>query len=586
MLKGRFRDGLACRLRAGKLRFCVSILTGVECSLGGWSPLTSVGPAARQDHSMVWDAATQSALMFGGQAGNMFLYFDDLWRYSVRMHSWANIAALGPRPRYGHTAVWDSHSSAMLVLGGKHVGEVFKELWQFTSGPDSWELLSPPSEPRARAYHSAAWDDGNRAMIVFGGEDGEILSDLQRYSVVANSWAASTAVGPEGRMRHTAVWDGVTGSMLLLGGWNGVRYLSDLWRYDGWSARWFEPSVAGPLPRAGHAAAWDPVSLSLKVFGGVQNASSSLSYDAGLCKYNLLVGWTQLQPDPLLPSPSGRSDMAMVWDATSRSLLVFGGVNGTYIGDTWRYVASPTTAPPIVRCRLGQPCLLDLSSNTSRLTVKSCDSDAQPAADVNAPRLLDAEPGTYYICQCGVLQNCNQTAEFSEVAGLFIAEGPFANQSAQCFLGFTCKIDIWKGVGISTDDKLVLRKTCGSGTTTAYSGSAVLIQLNEPTHTFSLDLGRLADGEPEDVEICWCPASSSCASSEDFAVVALKLQILCPPGQYQTDTGCQPCPEDHYCAGGSTKLKCPVGSTALIGSSLVLRTCEHIQGCIGLVMDL
>ena len=230
----------------------------VECSLDAWSQLTLVGPTARHDHSMVWDAATQSALMFGGQAGNMFRYFDDLWRYSVRLHSWASIAAPGPGPRHGHTAVWDSHSRAMLVLGGKHLGEVFKQVWQFTSDTESWELLRPASEPRARAYHSAAWDDSNRVMIVFGGEDVEMLSDLQIYSRVANQWAASAAVGPERRMRHTAVWDGVTGSMLLLGGWNGIRYLSDLWRYDGWSGQWFELLGAGPLPRAGHAASWDP----------------------------------------------------------------------------------------------------------------------------------------------------------------------------------------------------------------------------------------------------------------------------------------------------------------------------------------
>ena len=326
------------------------------------------------------------------------------------------------------------------------------------------------------------------------------------------------------------------------------------------------------------------------VFGGVQNTSNNLSYDVGLYKYSLLAGWTEIHTDPLLPSPSGRSDMAMVWDASSRSLVVFGGFNGTYIGDTWRYVASPTTAPPIVRCRLGQPCLLDLGSNTSGLTVKStCDPDAPPAADVNAPRVPDAEPGTYYICQCGVLQPCNHTADFNEVAGLFIAEGPFPNQAADCFIGLACKIPRWMGVGISAHDKLVLRKTCGSGTATAYGGAAVLVGRDGPMHTFSLDLGWLADGEPEDVEICWCPASSSCASSEDFSVVALKLQILC---QYRTDTGCRPCPEDHYCAGdGSAKLQCPVGSTALAGSSRALRTCEHIawalrQGLIGLFRDL
>ena len=543
----------------------------MNCSLDAWSILTSDGPAARQDHSMVWDPATQSALVFGGQAASVFQYFNDLWRYSWPLRSWMQISASGPGPRYGHSAVWDPQSRAMLVMGGKHLSDAFKELWLFSSDLEIWELLSAESEPPARAYHSAIWDETARVMIIFGGENAEVLSDLHMYSVVGNKWTMSDASGPGARARHTAVWDGVTRWMLIFGGWSGDRYLSDLWRYDRWSGRWAELSAAGPLPRAGHGASWDPVSLSLLIFGGVQNTSGALSYDSGLYNYSLLAGWTELRPDPQLQSPSSRSDMLMVWDATSKGLLVFGGYNSSYLSETWRYVVSSTVAPPIVRCYLGQPCLLHLGSSSSTLAVKdACLSDTQPAADVDAQQVLHAEPGTYHICQCPS-QPCDQMADFNQVAGFFIAEGPFSNQSAECFLGSSCKIHSWIGVGISADDHLVLRKSCHSTDTSAYSGVAILVEFDLVTYTFTLDLGHLAVDHPEDVELCWCPSSIACTSTEDFIVVALRLQILCPPGQHQSDAGCLPCPADHYCTGGSAKHKCPVGSTALVGSGQLLR---------------
>ena len=562
--------------------FVLSVVAGVECATDAWSNLGSVGPVHRQDHSMVCDASTQSMLVFGGQASGTFRYFDELWRYSWPLNSWAQIFASGPGPRFGHSAVWDPHSRSMLVLGGKHLSEANAELWAFASDLQTWERLSPAS--RARAYHSATFDDSRRAMLVFGGEDTEVLGDLHIYNVVENHWLASTASGPGPRTRHSALWDSITGSMLMLGGWNGFQYLAELWRYDAWAKSWSEVLVAGPWPRAGHGAAWDPVSLSLLVFGGVQNVSGNLSYDHRLYSYSLLAGWTELQLNPQLPRPSGRSDMAMAWDARSRILLVSGGFDGSYLEETWRYIASDTlaTATPIVRCQLGQPCLLNLSRNSSeQLMVKRRCSDldaiegvshplAQSAADADAPFLWVAEPGAYHMCQCGPSQPCNHPAEFAEAVGIFIAEGPFSNQSAECFMGSPCRINSWIGVGISTDDSLVLRSSCSSPDTSAYSEAAVLVQFNQSIDSFSLDLGRLATGKTEVVELCWCPASGLGADVLDFVVVALRLHIQCPPGQYESETLCLPCPGNQYCPGGRAMLSCPTGSTALVGSSPLL----------------
>ena len=74
----------------------------------------------------------------------------------------------------------------------------------------------------------------------------------------------------------------------------------------------------------------------------------------------------------------------------------------------------------------------------------------------------------------------------------------------------------------------------------------------------------------EVVKLCWCPASGLGADVLDFVVVAPRLHIQCPPGQYESETLCLPCPGNHYCPGGCAMLSCPIGSTALVGSSPLL----------------
>ena len=181
---------------------------GVQCQTDAWSDFSTVGPAGRQDHTMVWDPESQSALLFAGHASGAFLFFSDLWRYSWLSRDWAEINALGgPSSRSGHTAVWDAASHSMLVFGGQHNG-FYGDLWQFRAQLMSWELLTQAR--MARAYHSAAWDQAGRAMYVFGGENIGVLADLDRYSLAENVWWTSTASGPGARSRHTAIWDSVT----------------------------------------------------------------------------------------------------------------------------------------------------------------------------------------------------------------------------------------------------------------------------------------------------------------------------------------------------------------------------------------
>ena len=200
------------------LLFCSS-RPDVVCALDAWSDFTSSGPAGRQDHSMVWDPETESALVYGGHAANVFLYFDDLWRLHWPSRSWTQISWQGPGARFGHSAVWDASSRSMLVLGGRHL-TAYVDMWQFWVETGLWEPRA--SAPGPRAYHSAVFDTNSRIMFAFGGEDGEMLGDLHRYSLSVDAWMTPAAAGLP-RSKHTAVWDSITRSMIVYAGWDGRR---------------------------------------------------------------------------------------------------------------------------------------------------------------------------------------------------------------------------------------------------------------------------------------------------------------------------------------------------------------------------
>ena len=368
------------------------------------------------------------------------------------------------------------------------------------------------------------------------------------------------------------------------------RYLADLQVYSAWADSWAELAAGdpwSPWPRAGHGAAWDPISRSLLVFGGIQNRSDELSYDHRLYNLSLVTAsWTELQVDPEagLASPTGRSDCTVAWDAEARGLFVFGGFDSSYLDQTWRYVVSQTRPPPLIRCQLGQVCLLDspvLPDNFSNpIMVKQMCSDAEGlhAHGLEESRLLP-EPGIYRICRCSQLQNCNQPVDFDDALGFVLVEGPYSNQSAQCFVGSTCMVPAWKGLGITADDSFIVRRSCATGEAlAAYGDVSVQARFNESESSFILDWGRLDPaGPPLLAELCWCPSGRSCTSVEAHAATALQLRILCPPGHYELDAACEVCPEDRYCSGGQALQSCPVASTAPAGSSPLLRDFSREQ---------
>lgn len=131
-------------------------------------------------------------------------------------------AAFGVRKtyRYGFVAVWASARREMYVHGGvNHSTVVFGDLWKYSDNSKLWEQINFDGGPQARTYHVGVWREEKEELFIQGGTgDGEIFSDLWKYSVPDNTWTLLSQSAPA-RASSVGVWLPKTQEIWLHGGY-------------------------------------------------------------------------------------------------------------------------------------------------------------------------------------------------------------------------------------------------------------------------------------------------------------------------------------------------------------------------------
>lgn len=148
----------------GWLRVCA------ECSA---SDVDCCGYGPRFNHGMVYDPASGSMLVFGGNDGQADL--DSLSRLSgVR---WRDVEPrpIGPGKRSGHSMVFDAESRAALVLGGLANGATLDDgLWAFDLALTGWaRVRGMEPRPAPRAFAPLVSQAGGEFFLLGGGATGE-----------------------------------------------------------------------------------------------------------------------------------------------------------------------------------------------------------------------------------------------------------------------------------------------------------------------------------------------------------------------------------------------------------------------------
>jgi N-acetylneuraminic acid mutarotase len=172
-----------------------------------------------------------------------------------------------------------------------------------------------------------AYDAESDKMILFGGqiydESGTIqfIGGTWAYDPTANKWAQmEPASSPTDRSAADMTYDAESDRVIMFGGANNSKIgLDETWAFDYNSNSWTE-MAKGPMNYLGGRIAYDAESDRTILFAGYDMAGflydNTWAYD-----YNSDT-WTEMKP-PV--SPSGRNYHAMVYDAESDRIIMWGG---------------------------------------------------------------------------------------------------------------------------------------------------------------------------------------------------------------------------------------------------------------------
>jgi hypothetical protein len=217
------------------------IMTGANNVVGAkptWVSETISGthPAARAHHSGVYDPTTNSLIVFGGYDCTSN-YFNDVWVLSNANAvsgslAWTQLSPTGSGPgaRQSASVVYNSATNTLTVFGGDSGSTPFGDIWILsnangTGGTPAWTQITANTGPTARSGHTATYDSVNNLMTVYGGWNGT--------SLLSDAWVLSAANGQAGtpawtqvvplttapaRRFHSAIYDPVSNQMNVFGG--------------------------------------------------------------------------------------------------------------------------------------------------------------------------------------------------------------------------------------------------------------------------------------------------------------------------------------------------------------------------------
>jgi hypothetical protein len=217
------------------------------------------------------------------------------------------------------------------------------------TAPGLWSKQTPPAVPSARRLHGVAYNTTTDRMIVFGGENAAATTSNDVW-VLRNAtatdgtatWMALTTSGtaPTPRSQASVVYDETNNILMVYAGaGTDDRFIDDFWVLsnadgNGGTAQWtkLSPTGSAPTVRFSPSAVYDPTSNSLALFGGIAcDTSTCTQYDDVFVLANAngkggVPMWSKRAIDG--SSPTGRSHHTAVLDAVG-AMIVFGGETST-----------------------------------------------------------------------------------------------------------------------------------------------------------------------------------------------------------------------------------------------------------------
>ena len=170
----------------------------LDAATGTWTDASPAqSPPARTDHVMVYDAAADRIVVFGGATKLSGDVLGDTWVYETDANTWTEMhPAVSPPERAGAAAWYDPVTGATFVFGGSADWSSWpclpwmmlggEELWAYNLGSDAWKLYRTDPNPGYRVGSDAVLDPGGHEVILFGGDVYD--QDRRFVGILEDTW--------------------------------------------------------------------------------------------------------------------------------------------------------------------------------------------------------------------------------------------------------------------------------------------------------------------------------------------------------------------------------------------------------------
>jgi hypothetical protein len=232
-------------------------------SVPDWTKLApATHPPARWAASMAYDAATRTAVLFGGDvnAHGTWTWNGTTW---TQQHP-----ATRPPARLAATMAYDAATGTVVMFGGRGSdGHFLDDTWTWNG--TTWTQQHPASHPPAVLGRDAtmAYDAATGTVVLLDGDGSTWTWDGTTWT--QQHPAASPSV-PAAEMAY----DAATGTVVMFGGVTPVGGYSfdGTWTWDG--STWTKQAPAtSPSARWAASMTYDAATGNIVLFGGVSNTA-------------------------------------------------------------------------------------------------------------------------------------------------------------------------------------------------------------------------------------------------------------------------------------------------------------------------
>jgi hypothetical protein len=297
----------------------------------GWQPVvTAHSPGKRAYSNIVYDSKRQVFVLFGGISewlGSAHQYMNDTWEWDGT--DWKEIKTKTvPTLRCSYSMAYDEKRGVVVMFGGQAKDEVnmFNDTWIY-DGVD-WKMMQSGYTPQARRDAQMFFDPATEKIILSGGfyktDPEKEVKQLQ------DAWEWDGEKWSEGRASTEKVT--ITTQTTA---WDTINNREMMFNYNsvlGWvDGKWAKMKYDNfPPSRWAARLASDPNTGDVLLFGGVEGGALN---DTWVLSGN---AWRELYP-PL--KPDGRDSHLLFYDPERASFVMYGGWSGGLaLDDMWEYV--------------------------------------------------------------------------------------------------------------------------------------------------------------------------------------------------------------------------------------------------------